>query len=163
MFAFTACGAGDIKATVAPFPTFQGMDFEGNAIGNDIFKDYDATIVNFWSNGCGSCIEEMPELEAYYQDFKDKKINLIAVAVSADDSKEERAKAEEILKEKGVTYPNVIPDSTSDFYQDFIGDITGYPITYLVDSQGNMIGAPLIGVVKNQEDTLMKRLGEMTT
>lgn len=28
---------------------------------------YDATIINFWSNGCGSCIEEMPELEEYYQ------------------------------------------------------------------------------------------------
>lgn len=162
MFVLSACGSGEIEATTEPFPTFEGMDFEGNTISNDVFKDYDATIVNFWSNGCGSCIAEMPELEEYYQNFKDKKINLIAVAVSAGDSEEGHELAEDILKEKGVTYPNIIPDIESEFYKEFIGNITGYPITYLVDSEGNMVGAPLIGVVKNQEDTLIKRLDEMT-
>lgn len=161
MFSLSACGNSDIEATVEKFPKFEGTDFLGNAVNNDIFGDYDVTIVNFWSNGCGSCIEEMPELEEYYQDFKDRKINLIAVAVSGDESEEERAKAEEILKEKGVTYTNIIPDNDSDFYKGFIKDITGYPITYLVDKDGNMVGAPLIGVVKKQEEALMKRLDEI--
>ena len=66
------------------------------------------------------------------------------------------------MKEKGVTYTNIIPDIESSFYKDFISEITGYPITYIVDSNGNMVGAPLIGVVKNQEDKLMKRLDEIT-
>lgn len=162
MLSLAACGNSEIKATVEPFPEFEGIDFAGNAVSNELFMDYDVTIVNFWSNGCGSCIAEMPELEEYYQSFKDRNINLIAVAVSAGDSEEERARAEEILKEKGVTYQNIIPDTESDFYKDFIGNITGYPVTYLVDSEGNMVGAPLVGVVKNQEDTLMKRLDDMT-
>lgn len=162
MFSLTACGNNEIKATIEPFPKFEGVDFAGNTVSNELFKDYDATVVNFWSNGCGSCIAEMPELEEYYQSFKDRNINLVAVAVSGGDSEEERARAEEILKEKGVTYQNIIPDIKSEFYKDFIGNITGYPITYLVDSEGNMVGAPLIGVVKNQEDALMKRLDEMT-
>lgn len=162
MFAFTACGNGEIKATVEPFPEFEGEDFAGNAVNNDIFKDYNVTIVNFWSNGCGSCIAEMPELEEYYQTLKERKINLIGIAVSGGDSPEERATADEILKEKKVTYPNIIPDVEGSFYKDFIGDLTGYPVTYLVDSEGNMVGAPLIGVVKNQEEALMKRLDEMT-
>ena len=34
---------------------------EGTAVTSEIFADYDATIVNFWNNGCGSCIAEMPE------------------------------------------------------------------------------------------------------
>lgn len=161
MLSLAACGNNKIKATIEPFPEFEGVDFDGNTVNNNIFKDYDVTIVNFWSNGCGSCIAEMPELEEYYQNFKDKKINLVAVAVSGGDSEEERATAESILKEKGVTYQNIIPDIESEFYKDFIGNITGYPITYLVDSEGNMVGAPLIGVVKNQEDILMKRLDEM--
>ena len=162
MVSLTACGNQEIEATIEPFPEFEGIDFEGNAVNNEMFQDYDATIINFWSNGCGSCIEEMPELEEYYQDFKDKKINLIAVAVSAGDSEELRAAAENILKEKGVTYTNVIPDIESSFYTDFIMNISGYPTTYLVDSEGNMVGAPLVGVVKNQEDTLMKRLDEIS-
>lgn len=157
-----ACGNDEITATIEPFPEFAGTDFAGNAISNDLFENYDATIVNFWSNGCGSCIAEMPELEEYYQSLKDRNINLIAVAVSSGDSEKERARAEEILKEKGVTYQNIIPDIESTFYKDFIGSISGYPITYLVDKDGNMVGAPIVGVVKKQEDMLMKRLDEMT-
>ena len=162
MLSLAACGNSEIEATIKPFPEFEGVDFNGNAVNNDIFKDYDATIINFWTNGCGSCIAEMPELEEYYQNFKGKNINMIAVAASAGDSDELREDAETILKEKGVTYTNIIPDIESSFYKDFIGEITGYPITYIVDSNGNMVGAPLIGVVKNQEDKLMKRLDEIT-
>ena len=62
MLPLVACGGGEIEATKEPFPTFEGTDFEGNALNNDMFAGYDATIVNFWSNGCGSCIEEMPEI-----------------------------------------------------------------------------------------------------
>lgn len=162
MLSLAACGNEKIQATIKPFPEFEGVDFTGKAVTNNLFKDYEVTVVNFWSNGCGSCIAEMPELEEYYQDFKSRNINLIAVAVSGGDSKEERTRAEEILKEKGVTYQNIIPDIDSEFYTDFIRNISGYPITYLVDSEGNMVGAPLIGVLKNQEDVLMNRLNEMT-
>ncbi|MEG2000584.1 MAG: TlpA disulfide reductase family protein, partial [Evtepia sp.] len=158
MLSLVACSKNEIEATVAPFPEFTGVDFEGKQINNEIFRDYDATIINVWSNGCGSCISEMPELEEYYQQFKDQNINLIAVATSAGDSKEEYDRAAEILKEKGVTYRNVIPDPESSFYQDFLKEIAGFPATYIVDREGNMIGAPLMGVVKQQEDTLMKRL-----
>lgn len=162
MLWLVACSNSEIKATIEPFPKFDGVDFAGNVMSNKLFKNYDVTVVNFWSNGCGSCIAEMPDLEEYYQSFKDRNINLVGVAVSGGDSEEERARAEEILKEKGVTYQNLIPDIESEFYKDFIGNITGYPVTYLVDSEGNMVGAPLIGVVKNQEDALMKRLDKMT-
>lgn len=162
MLSLATCGNSEIEATIKPFPEFEGVDFNGNTVNNDIFKDYDATIINFWTNGCGSCIAEMPELEEYYQNFKGKNINMVAVAASAGDSDKLREDAETILKEKGVTYTNIIPDIESSFYKDFIGEITGYPITYIVDSNGNMVGAPLIGVVKNQEDKLMKRLDEIT-
>lgn len=162
MMFMVACSNSEIEMTTEPFPEFTGTDFQGNTLTNDYFKEYDATIINFWTNGCGSCIEEMPELEAYYQDFKDKNINLVGVSVSAGESDTLRAEAERILKEKGVTYTNIIPDINSSFYKDFISDIKGYPITYIVDSKGNMVGAPIIGVVKNQEDKLMKRLEEMS-
>lgn len=157
----TAFGGEEIEATKKPFPKFTTTDFKGNELTNDIFGDYDVTIVNFWSNTCGSCIAEMPELEQYYREFKDEKVNLIGVAVSAGDSEEERAQAEKILREKGVTYTNLIPDIKSDFYNEFIGSITGYPITYIVDRDGNMVGAPLVGVVANQEEKLMKRIDDI--
>ncbi len=88
---------------------------------------------------------------------------MVAVAASAGDSEEMRAEAEKILTEKGVTYTNIIPDPESEFYKNFICEIAGFPTTYIVDREGNIIGAPLIGVVKNQEDTLLDRLELITT
>ena len=76
IFSLAACGSSNIEASKKPFPAFEGVDFDGNTVNNDLFADYDATIVNFWTNGCGSCIAEMPDLEKYYQEFKEKNINL---------------------------------------------------------------------------------------
>ena len=163
IFSLAACGSSNIEASKKPFPAFEGVDFDGNTVNNDLFADYDATIVNFWTNGCGSCIAEMPDLEKYYQEFKEKNINLVAVAASAGDSEEMRAEAEKILTEKGVTYTNTITDPESEFYKNFICEIAGFPTTYIVDREGNIIGAPLAGVVKNQEDTLLDRLELITT
>lgn len=141
-----------------PFPEFSETDTEGNAIDNSIFSEYDVTIVNFWSNGCGSCVEEMPDLEKMYQEMKEKKINLIGVGIDSGESEESLKTAREILSAKGVTYRNISPDPDNDFYQDFISQINGYPTTYLVDSQGNIVGAPIVGVVMGQEDTLNSRI-----
>lgn len=156
------CGAQETDlVSKTPFPEFSETDTEGNAITSDIFADYDVTIVNFWNNGCGTCIAEMPELEEIYQDFKQQNINLIGVGADSGESKEHLELAKNILREKGVTYQNISPDPENDFYKDFISEIAGYPTTYIVDSEGNIIGAPLIGNVKDQMDTLQSRIDQI--
>lgn len=144
------------------FPEFSETDMDGNAVTNDIFSKYDATIVNFWNNGCGTCIEEMPELEEMFQNFKEQNINLIGVGADSGESEEHLSTAKEILSEKGVTYLNISPSPENNFYKDFISELAGYPTTYIVDSEGNIIGAPIIGNVKNQEDTLKERISNIT-
>ena len=62
------------------------------------------------------------------------------------------------MKEKGVTYTNLSPDPDQALYTDFISQLAGYPTTYVIDSEGNIVGAPIIGNVKAQEDTLNARL-----
>ena len=156
------CGAQETDlVSKKPFPEFSETDTNGNTVTSDIFADYDATIVNFWNNGCGTCIAEMPELEAMYQEFKEQGINLIGVGADSGESEEQLATAQKILEEKGVTYLNISPEPENDFYKDFISEITGYPTTYVVDSEGNIIGAPIIGNVKDQLDTLQNRLNSI--
>ena len=152
MFFFRRTGLQDAV------PTFTEVDTEGNEVTNDIFSEYDATILNFWNNGCGTCIEEMPELEEYFQDFQEKNINLMGVASDSGESEEQLETAREILEGKGVTYTNLSPDPDQALYTDFISQLAGYPTTYVIDSEGNIIGAPIIGNVKAQEDTLNARL-----
>jgi len=155
----TACSSsGDELVSKTPFPTFSELDTQGNTVSDDIFGDYDATIINFWNNGCGTCIEEMPELEEYYQQFKEQNINLIGVASDSGEGEEQLETARNILSEKGVTYTNLSPNPENELYLDFISQLAGYPTTYVVDSEGNIVGAPIIGNVKAQEDTLKARL-----
>ena len=141
-----------------PFPEFSETDMDGNTITNDIFADYDVTIINFWNNGCGTCIAEMPELEELYQQFQKQNINLIGVGADSGEDEEQLALARSILQEKGVTYQNISPDPEQDFYKDFVSEITGYPTTYVVDRDGNIIGAPMVGNVKAQMDSLQARI-----
>lgn len=156
------CGSQEADlVSKTPFPEFSEVDTDGNSITSDIFADYDATIVNFWNNGCGTCIAEMPELEELYQEFQKDNINLIGVGADSGESKEQLELAQNILKEKGVTYQNISPNPENDFYKDFISEITGYPTTYIVDSEGNIIGASLIGNVKDQLDTVQKRIDQI--
>ena len=156
---FAGCGAKETGlVSKTPFPTFSETDMDGNAITSDIFAGYDVTIVNFWNNGCGTCIAEMPELEEMYQEFQKDNINLIGVGTDSGEGEEQMELARSILKEKGVTYPNISPDPENEFYQEFIAEIPGYPTTYIVDSEGNIVGAPLIGNVKEQMDRLQSRI-----
>ena len=149
---------GDELVSKTPFSKFSETDTQGNVVTSDIFADYDATIVNFWNNGCGTCIEEMPELEELYQDLQERNINLIGVGTDSGEGEEQLATAREILKEKGVTYINLSPNPDEAFYQEFTSDLSTFPTTYVVDSEGNMIGAPIVGNVKKQLDTLEARL-----
>ena len=162
--ALTGCSSGEEDALVSktPFPEFDEVDMEGNTVSSDMFASYDATIVNFWNNGCGSCIAEMPELEELDLDLKEGNINLIGVGTDSGESQEQPDTAREILEEKGVTYRNISPDPEGDFYKDFVADISTYPTTYIVDSEGNIVGADIVGNVKKQLDTVEARLALIT-
>ena len=158
--ALAGCSVGKENELVSktPFPEFSEADTQGNMVSSDIFADYDATIVNFWNNGCGTCIEEMPQLEKLYHQFRERNINLIGVGTDSGTDEEQLETARNILKEKGVTYVNLSPDPEGAFYQDIISKVFTYPTTYIVDNEGNIIGAPIAGNVQKQIDTVNERL-----
>ena len=49
--------------------SFQTADLEGTTVTQDVFKDYDITMVNVWTTWCQYCVEEMPELEKVYRNL----------------------------------------------------------------------------------------------
>ena len=123
------------------------------------------SFVNFWNNGRGICIAEMPELAAYAaalpdkttavavadvmpeleelcQELKSRNVNLIGAGADFGEREEQLAFAQNGLKEKGVAYANISPDPDKEFYKDFVSEIFTYPTTYIVDSQGNIVGVP---------------------
>lgn len=100
--------------------------------------------------------------EELYHQLQERNINLIGVGTDSGEGEEQLETAQNILKEKGVTYVNISPDPEGEFYKDFVSEIFSYPTTYIVDGEGNIIGAPIVGNVKKQIDTVNDRLALST-
>ena len=65
----------------APESSFVLLD--GAKISSSEFKGK-VTLVNFWATSCTTCVAEMPEIVATYQQYKDKGYDTLAVAMSYD-------------------------------------------------------------------------------
>lgn len=121
---------------------FDTKTIDKKEISSDVFKDYKLTMVNIWATYCDPCIEEMPELEKLYQEMKEKNVNIMGVISDLPDFSDENV-AIEILKTQGVTFSNIIPDES--LQTGFLNTIEAVPTTVFVDSEGNIVGDPIMG------------------
>lgn len=127
---------------------FQAQTLDGKPVDQGIFADARLTMVNVWTTWCGSCVDELPDLENLSEQLKDLDVQLLGIAY---DTYDPRAKvnvellelAMEITKRTGVTFPTLIPDSH--LMDGLLQGMLGYPTTFFVDSQGNLVGDPVLG------------------
>lgn len=123
-------------------PQFTTKDMDGNKVTNDIFAEYDLTVVNFWAAYCNPCIDELPELAEWKKELPDN-VNLIGLLVDVDEKGSEQYKlAEKIISQTGADYQYLI--ATEEF-DDIISNLVGVPTTFFVDSTGKIIGEPFAG------------------
>lgn len=134
---------------------FDTEDIYGNKfVAKDELAKHEYTIVNVWGTFCGPCKREMPDLAKVYEEYKDRLgflgvVSDIAPAKEgmSDAYKQNRddviALAKRIVEDKGTTYPNLVP--TQEMNDKFLAAVTGYPTTFVLDKEGNIVGSPIIG------------------
>ncbi|MDU7151990.1 MAG: TlpA disulfide reductase family protein [Peptoniphilus grossensis] len=118
---------------------FQTMDImDGNVIkSEEFYKEKPLTLVNVWGTFCGPCKEEMPDLGKLYEDYKDK-VNFLGVVVDTNVSMDTNVEeAQQIIKDSGVNYKNIMPNPTT---EDTLVNITAMPTTFFVNSDGKVLG-----------------------
>ncbi len=169
LITLTACGNNSAAASTAEsesssnnnasakaFPSFEGQDFEDNKADSSLFQNNAVTVVNFWFNGCNACVEELDKLSELNAALKEKGGEVIGInSDTFDGNKEAIAEAKKIMEKKGASYRNIWVSSSSDLANMTYGFI-GYPITYVVDRNGNIVGEPIVGGINNED--LMKKL-----
>ena len=130
-------------ATGQAFPAFQAKDINGQTVTNDIFAQKKITVVNVWGTFCSPCIGEMPELGEWARQMpKDAQIiGLVCDIESANDTYHINA-AKEILGKAHADFVNIIPDSS---LQNFLSQVEAVPTTFFVNSQGQIVGEPIVG------------------
>ncbi|MCL1974643.1 MAG: TlpA family protein disulfide reductase [Firmicutes bacterium] len=138
------------------FPTFTAQDIYGEAVESSIFADYDLTMFNIWGTFCGPCIAEMPDLGelAAAMPQGTQLVGLVGDAINANTIE----LAQTIVDSTGANYLHIVPDMVLLNYLQ--KNIMAYPTTLFIDSQGKLVGEPLIGAMsrKMYEDALSARL-----
>ena len=120
--------------------SFTATDVEGNTVTEEILADYDLTMVNVWATWCGFCIEEMPA----FADLKNslpENVNLITICEDAEVDPELVNMILDVCKANFTTIA-----ANQDIYNNILRGIYSYPTTLFVNSEGKLVGEPVIGV-----------------
>ena len=94
-------------------------------------------LVDFWASWCGPCRQEIPNLIALYEKYKDKNFQMLGVA--AQDNPEDTRKA---IEEEKMPYPQII--NSQQIATDLYG-ITGIPEIILFAPDGTILKRGLRG------------------
>ena len=100
-------------------------DFELETLDGDMFRLSDClgkvVFLNIWATWCPPCVEEMPDIQALYENYSD---DLVVIGVSVDETPEE---VRDFIAENGYTYT---------FAMDTVYQVSGllYPTYYIPNS-----------------------------
>jgi thiol-disulfide isomerase/thioredoxin len=123
------------------------VDFELEGLDGKTYRlsDYRGkwVLVNYWATWCPPCREELPELEVFHDNHKDK--DAVVLGVAMERINKERLQA--FVDEQFLSYPILMmkPGASTE-----LGRIPGLPTSYLINPQGEL-AARQVGPVTLQE------------
>lgn len=118
----------------SPAPSFPIEDSQGNTVQLSDFSGDKPVFLNFWASTCSPCKQEMPDIQALYEQYGDQ-IHFVLVNVGAA-MKDTRENAESYLTEQGFTFP-VYYDV--DYQAITTYGINSFPFSIFIDAQGNLV------------------------
>lgn len=124
-------------------PEFTTEDLDGNTVTESIFAEKDLTVVNIWGTFCNPCIGEMPALGEWAKEMPDN-VQLIGLItdISGKDDTEHRELAVSIMEMADADFLQIIANQDFD---SVMRSVVGVPTTMFVDSEGNIVGSPILG------------------
>jgi cytochrome c-type biogenesis protein CcmF len=114
--------------------------------------DGQIAVLNFWATWCAPCEDELPDLQAIWDEYQNQGVTLIGIAVQ-----EEKVEIQEMTSRLGVTYPQGM-DPEERIAAAY--GITGVPETFIIDSQGRLayahVGPVSAEALREELDTLLE-------
>jgi cytochrome c biogenesis protein CcmG/thiol:disulfide interchange protein DsbE len=126
-------------------PGFLAPDFTLTTLEGESIRLADlrgrAVIINLWASWCPPCRAEMPALQRVSQDFPPNDMQILAVNLTSQDSREEAA---QFAQENSLTFP-ILLDETGEvgaLYQ-----TSALPTTFFISADGTIremiVGGPI--------------------
>ena len=138
------------QSKISGFKSFKGRTLDGESVDGEIFKNAKLTVVNVWGTFCSPCIGELPHLGEIAKEYKKKDVQIIGLvgdaysqSMTVDDAVVDDAKS--IIKDTNADYLHIIPDIA--LYRELLTNMTAFPTTYFIDSDGNYVGKAVVGAM----------------
>lgn len=117
-------------------PTFTSKTIDGKPFDLAEQLAQKNVVLIFWSFFCGPCKEEMPLIEQYSQEIKDKPVAFISVNL---DEPALHTPIKAYLKREGYSYPTIVNKmGGEDFSLDKKYLVTGTPTMYMIRRDGTV-------------------------
>lgn len=111
-------------------PDFTLSDISGNSLRLSDFKGK-VVLIDFWATWCPFCRESIPILNSLYNDYKDKGLEIIGIALEYDGGRTLRRFA----KEKNIAYPLAVGEERlATEYSAY-----GVPTRFLINRKGEIV------------------------
>lgn len=146
---------------------FRVETLDGQQVDQTVFSKAKLTMVNLWATWCGPCIRELPDLGELAEEAAAMDVQIIGIVHDAYDSRSGQVDeaqlevARAVVERANVGFPVLIPDET--LLGGWLKNVQGFPTTWFVDAQGNIVGDPVLGA--NSKDawraTLQQKLAEV--
>ena len=144
---------GNYTGRIEPYKSQQkieGIDRNNNPINNQSFENK-IVLLDFWYTRCGDCFVKFPQLQAFYDKYKDD--DSIAVCAINKPIEEDKPNEAFQLTEK-YTFPVLLP-ADEELPEKF--DIKGYPTTLVIDRRGMVVYKGSIEGAIKMVDSLIGR------
>lgn len=127
-------------------PAFAQEDCRGNMIElEEYVKDYKVLLLDFWATWCGPCIEELPNVLAVFEEYKDQGFGVLGISLDLAPDPENPAEfqksAEQVrafMDEMEMDWPTTYDGLYWNNAVSRIYRVSGIPATFLLDSEGKI-------------------------
>ena len=158
--------AAESAANDGKYLNFLTTTIEGDDIASTVFYDYDLTVVNFWASYCYPDINELAELEAFYQNLKKTHPNVNFLQVVIDTPGESALTiTQNAYSEAGVTFTGIMPDQVMASW--ILNNVEGLPTTIFVSNTAEPLAFKIEGTqtaeyYMENTDHMLKTLADET-
>ena len=135
-----ACGGSGERAR-----DFEVVQFNGETFRLSQEAESQVVVLNFWYPSCPPCREEMPAIEAAWQELKDEPVRILGLYVPQGFDSEEDAR--DFVNELGLTF-SLATDRLARIAEAY--DFDAFPKTYYIDMERNIVATNL-GILETGE------------
>jgi len=129
---YQGLAGGGFGTQARPAPAFELPDLDGVARSSDEW-DGDIQVVNFWATWCPPCIREIPLLVEIQDEYRDRGVTVIGIAV------DETEAVAEFAAGFAFNYPVVVgQEEAMNLAQAYAENFIGLPFTAFTDRSGRI-------------------------